>query len=79
MFLFDEDLQYVRARGTELEAVGLSPETLEGATPHDIFPPETAEELTHYYTAALNGTGHTFTQTFGEETYQNPRTSAWRS
>jgi len=71
VFLFDEDLQYVRARGTELEAVGLSPETIEGATPHDIFPPETAEELTHYYAAALNGTGHTFTQTFGEETYQN--------
>jgi PAS domain S-box-containing protein len=71
VFLFDEDSQYVRARGTELEAVGMSPEAIEGATPHDIFPPETAEELARYYAAALDGTGHTFTQSFGEKTYRN--------
>lgn len=71
VFLFNDDLQYVRARGTELEAVGLSPDEIEGATPHDVFPEKLADELTHYFTGALNGTSHTFTQSLGERTYRN--------
>lgn len=71
VFLFNNDLQYVRARGTELAAVGLSPDDVEEATPHDVFPEPLADELARYFTAALNGTTHTFTQTLGESTYRN--------
>jgi PAS domain S-box-containing protein len=71
VFLFNDDLQYVRARGTELAAVGLSPDDIEGATPHDVFPEPLADELARYFTAALNGSTHTFTQTLGESTYRN--------
>ncbi|ESS06265.1 MAG: PAS sensor histidine kinase [uncultured archaeon A07HB70] len=71
VFLFDTDCRYVRARGTELEAVGIPPDEIEGSTPHDLFPEETADELARYVTDALDGSGHTFTQTLGDETYRN--------
>ncbi|MDB2239220.1 hybrid sensor histidine kinase/response regulator [Halorubrum ezzemoulense] len=71
VFLFNDDLHYVRARGTELETVGLSPDEIEGATPHDVFPEETADELAHYFTEALDGKTSTFTQSLGEDTYRN--------
>ncbi|MFD1634313.1 PAS domain-containing protein [Haloplanus ruber] len=71
VFLFDDDLRYVRARGPELDAVGLSPDDVEGTTPHDVFPDALAEELAHYFTEALNGRSHTFTQTLGDRTYRN--------
>lgn len=71
VFLFDDDLQYVRARGTELERVGLSPDEIEGVTPHDVFPEDTADELAHYFTEALDGKTSTFTQSLGENTYRN--------
>ena len=70
VFLFNDDLQYVRARGTELEAVGLSPEQAEGASPHDLFSEELADELTRYFAEALNGNTHTFTQRLGEQVYR---------
>ena len=71
VFLFNDDLQYVRARGTELESVGLSPDEIEGVTPHDVFPEDTADELAHYFTEALDGKTSTFTQSLGENTYRN--------
>jgi PAS domain S-box-containing protein len=71
VFLFNDDLQYVRARGTELEAVGLSPDEVEGRTPYDVFPEELADELAHYFTDALDGKSHSFTQTLGSSTYRN--------
>jgi PAS domain S-box-containing protein len=71
VFLFDDALQYVRARGTELEAVGLSPDQIEGTGPHDVFPEELADELAEYFTEALNGNSNTFTQGLGEQTYRN--------
>ena len=71
VFLFDDDLQYVRARGTELEAVGLSPDEVEGRTPYDVFPEDLADELARYFTDALDGKSHSFTQTLGSSTYRN--------
>ena len=53
--LFDRDLRFVRARGEELQAVGLSPETLEGSTPHEVFPAEIADEHVRYFRQALAG------------------------
>jgi PAS domain S-box-containing protein len=71
VFLFDDDLRYVRARGTELEAVGISPDDIEGSTPRDVFPGETADELARYYTETLEGHSHTFTQTLEGNTYRS--------
>jgi PAS domain S-box-containing protein len=71
VFLFNDNIQYERARGKELSKVGLSPDEIESATPHDVFPTELAEELTRYFTEALNGNSNTFTQTLGENIYRN--------
>jgi PAS domain S-box-containing protein len=71
VFLFDDDLRYVRARGTELEVVGLSPEEIEGKTPRDVFPDGLADGLVDHFTRALDGDAHTFTQMLGDSTYRN--------
>jgi PAS domain S-box-containing protein len=70
VYLIDGDLECVRARGEELRRVGLSPDDLEGATPHDLFPEEIADELCHYYEDALNGTASTFEQEYEGERYR---------
>lgn len=70
MFLFDQDCQYVRARRSEIEAVGLSAAEIEGQTPHDLFPEALADELVHYYRRALAGEKHTFEQAYQGEQYR---------
>ncbi|WP_338738689.1 PAS domain S-box protein [Haloplanus salilacus] len=70
VFLFDEDLRYVLAGGTELDAFGHSPDEIEGATAHDLFPEERADELVDYYREALSGETHTFEQEFHGEHYR---------
>ncbi|MFB6282297.1 MAG: PAS domain S-box protein [Haloferacaceae archaeon] len=70
VFLFDEDLRYTTAGGRGLEAVGLTPADFEGATPHDLFPPELAEELATYYRRALAGETHTFEQQYEGNHYR---------
>ena len=70
VFLFDADLRYVRAGGAELDAVDIAPDEVEGATAHDIFPGELADELTQYYRDTLEGNSHIFTQTVGDEIYR---------
>ncbi|MFB6247488.1 MAG: PAS domain S-box protein [Salinibacter sp.] len=71
VFLYDEDLRYTLAGGKGLDTVGLSPSTVEGATPHDLFPEELAEELADYYRRALEGEKHTFEQELGGRYYRN--------
>jgi PAS domain S-box-containing protein len=70
VFLFDSDYRYLRVRGSELEAVGLSPDGMEGSKPHDLFSEDIADELVHYYEAALNGEKHTFEQEYGSNRYR---------
>ncbi|MFB6303339.1 MAG: PAS domain S-box protein [Haloferacaceae archaeon] len=70
VFLFDEDLTYTLAGGTEIEAVGLSPDDFEGATPHDLFPDDLADELADYYRRALAGEAHTFEQEYRGSHYR---------
>jgi PAS domain S-box-containing protein len=70
VFLFDEDLEYVQAGGRELAAVGLSPEAVTGATPHDLFPADIADELAGHYRATLRGASHTFEQAYADERYR---------
>jgi len=70
VFLHDSDHQVVRAGGSELSAVGLSPESLAGKTPHDRYPPEIAEELVQHLDDALDGTTATFEQRYKENRYR---------
>ncbi|MFB6303946.1 MAG: GAF domain-containing protein [Haloferacaceae archaeon] len=70
VFLFDEDLRYTLAGGDELERVGLTSESFEGATPFDLFPEGIATELAAYYRRALDGEEHTFTQRYEGNDYR---------
>jgi len=70
VFLFDEDLRYVRAGGDELTEVGLSSAEFDGRTPHDLFPEAIAEETARYYRATLDGERHTFRQQYQGESYE---------
>ena len=70
VFLVNEDLEYVRAGGGELEAVGLTPDDIEGATPRELFPEDIADETCQYYEQALAGICSTFEQEYGGERYR---------
>jgi PAS domain S-box-containing protein len=70
VFLIDNNLSYVRAGGEELRKVDLSPDNIEGAKPHDLFPDEVANELCHYYQEALKGNTNMFKQEYGGKQYQ---------
>ena len=60
VFLFDDDLRYTAAGGSELSAVGVSAEELVGKTPAEVFPPENAALLESNYRAALAGDSQAF-------------------
>ena len=70
VYLIDTNLECVRAGGDELRNVGLSPEDIEGTTPHDLFPAEIADELCHYYDEAFDGTASAFEQEYDGEQYR---------
>ena len=70
VFLYDRDLRVVRAGGTGLGEVGLSPEAVEGSTPHDRYPAEISEELVRYLERALDGESSSFEQAYGGEQYR---------
>lgn len=55
VFLFDRDLRYLVAGGLGLQAVGLSPASLEGKTVWEALPPEACSVLEPVYWAALQG------------------------
>ena len=70
VYLIDTNLKFVRAGGDELSTIGLSPDDIEGTTPHDLFPAEIADELCHYYDEALDGTASAFQQEYEGEQYR---------
>jgi len=70
VFTFDEDLRYTLAGGEGLLTVGLTADDLEGATPHDVFPDDIADEIETHYRAALDGQQHTFEQSMGSNHYR---------
>jgi PAS domain-containing protein len=70
IFLYNTDLQVVRAGGTELSEVGLSPEAVEGTTPRDRYPPEIVDELTRNIEDALAGKSRTFEQEYRGRHYR---------
>jgi signal transduction histidine kinase/CheY-like chemotaxis protein len=70
VFLFDDDLRYTLAGGSELAAVGLSSDDFEGTTPHDLFPADIAAETERHYREALAGHASTYEQWFQGELYR---------
>ncbi len=70
VFLFDADLEYIRAGGRGLAAVGLSPDEVQGGTPHDLFPAEIADETADYYRDTLDGDSCRFEQEYRGDRYQ---------
>jgi PAS domain S-box-containing protein len=70
VFLFNDDLRYVLAGGSELGALCGSAEAIEGKRPREVFPPAVAEETEAHYRAALHGTAATFEQEWGEQHYR---------
>ncbi|MFC7074777.1 PAS domain-containing protein [Halovenus rubra] len=70
VYLIDEEMVCLRARGEELSEVGFTPEDIEGHTPHELFPDDIASELCDYYDAAFAGTSHTFRQEYNGECYR---------
>lgn len=62
IFLYDRNLRAVRAGGSELPEVGLSPKGIKGATPQDRYPPEIAEKFVHNLEKTLAGESQTFEQ-----------------
>ncbi|NJK76857.1 MAG: PAS domain S-box protein [Microcoleus sp. SU_5_6] len=55
VMLFDRELRYTLAEGTELAAVGLSKELMEGKTIWEVFPEEFCGAVEPNYRAALAG------------------------
>jgi len=70
VFLYDTNLRVVRAGGSELSAVGLSPETLEGTTPYESYPFGAADELVRHLRDALSGAEATFEQEHEDNRYR---------
>jgi PAS domain S-box-containing protein len=70
VFLFDDDLRFTAAGGTDLSEGGLSPGEMIGRTPREVFPPENAETLESHYRAALAGEPQSFEDDFQGRWYQ---------
>jgi len=70
VFLYDTSLRVVRAGGSELSAVGLSPEGLRGTKPHDRYPSGIADKLVSHLNRALDGVEATFEQEYEGSRYR---------
>jgi PAS domain S-box-containing protein len=70
VFLFDEDLTYTIAGGTELGGEAMSAADFEGSTPRDLFTGELADSLVDSYRAALDGERTVMERSFAGEEYR---------
>jgi PAS domain S-box-containing protein len=69
VFLFDRDLRYLLADGTNFRAVGLSKEALEGRTIWETLPQDLCERLAPRYRAALAGEIVRFEEVYNERLF----------
>jgi PAS domain S-box-containing protein len=69
VMLFDLELRYTLAEGTELAAVGLSKELMEGKTIWEVFPPEFCDVVEPNYRAALAGETVVTEFTYSDRSY----------
>ncbi|MFP4321248.1 MAG: PAS domain-containing protein [Anaerolineales bacterium] len=70
IFMFDHDLRYLFADGTNLKAKGATPEEFIGKTLEAIVQPETAQILRPVWEAALRGESHTVEVTLDDDIYE---------
>ncbi|AAV47045.1 HTR-like protein [Haloarcula marismortui ATCC 43049] len=70
VFLFDDDLRYLIARGEGLSAFGLTPADVEGKTLAEVFPPAVVERQKPKYRAALDGETQVWTQEYEGKQYR---------
>src|SRR5579864_3735646 len=69
VFLFDRDLRYVLAEGTNFDEVSLHREELEGRTIWEALEPEAAAAIEPSYRAALDGKSSSFEMDFRGQIY----------
>ena len=69
VFLFDRDLRYVLAEGTNFDEVALRSEELEGRTIWEALEPEAAAAVEPSYRAALAGKSSSFEMDFRDNVY----------
>jgi two-component system cell cycle sensor histidine kinase/response regulator CckA len=69
VFVFDRDLRYVLAEGTNFAEVGLQREELEGRTIWEALEPEAAAAIEPSYRAALAGKSSSFEMDFRDNVY----------
>lgn len=67
--LFDSELRYALAEGTELEKMGLSKEAMEGKTLSEVLPPEVCQQVEPHYRAALAGVAAVSEMTYADQVY----------
>ena len=69
VFLFDRDLRYILAEGTNFDEVALRREELEGHTIWEALEPEAAAAIEPSYRAALDGKSSSFEMEFRGHIY----------
>ena len=69
VFVFDRDLRYVLAEGTNFDEVGLQSDQLEGRTIWEALEPEAASAVEPSYRAALEGKSSSFEMDFRDNVY----------
>jgi diguanylate cyclase (GGDEF)-like protein/PAS domain S-box-containing protein len=71
VFLFDQDMRYLVAGGSQLSVLGVTPEMLEGKTLRKAVPPDIAAIGEPLYRATLAGTAPAeLEQYYGDHTYR---------
>lgn len=71
VFLFDQDMRYLVAGGSQLSVLGVTPEMLEGKTLREAVPPDIAAIGEPLYRATLAGTAPAeLEQYYGDHTYR---------
>jgi signal transduction histidine kinase/CheY-like chemotaxis protein len=70
VLLFDRDLRFLVADGSELAAMGLSPEVMEGRTVRAVFPPDVCAVLEPPCRATFDGASALFEFTFMDRIFE---------
>jgi PAS domain S-box-containing protein len=70
VFLFDEDLRYLVARGQGLRMLGLTADDIEGKTLDEVFPEDAVEAQKPRYRAALKGEKQVWIQAYDGKHYR---------
>jgi PAS domain S-box-containing protein len=70
VFMFNDELRYLIARGEQLNVLGLTPADIEGKTIDEVFPPDVVKEEKPRYRAALSGEKQVWIQEYEGRYYR---------